>query len=72
VQTCSNPFVGLNNSYRFTIDTVSIRNEFGSGTNHRVNENTGIVIPTKEVVSTVRNFNLEAGTHTILLAGQAS
>ena len=60
-----NPFVGVDNAYRFTVDTVS--NPVTNSAQERtveLNSNTGINDPDKEVVSTVRNFNLEAGTHT--------
>ena len=61
----NNPFVGTNNSYRFTIDTVS--NPVTNSAQERtieLNDNLDISDPAKEVVSTVRNFNLTSGTYT--------
>jgi len=65
-------FVGLNNSYRFhdRHGKQSVTNSAQERT-IELNENTGISDPTKEVVSTVRNFNLEAvRTHSIGWPGE--
>jgi hypothetical protein len=61
----TNPFAGTDNLYRFTVDTLS--NPVTNSAQERtieLNGNPGISDPDKEVVSTVRNFNLESGTYT--------
>jgi hypothetical protein len=61
----ANPGTGIDNWYRFTVDTVSnpVTNSHQERT-IELNQNTGVSDPNMEVVSTVREFELSPGTYT--------